>query len=248
MPKTTAVFGAGPGLGAAVARRFGREDHRVALVGRREAPLRALADDLEAAGIDAEAFPADLSDIAAIPDLVTAIRGRFDRIDVAYFAPIGTEGGFIPAAELTADALRPMLELLLLAPVELARAVLPEMIGRGDGAFLVGHGATAVAPQPHISGVGPVMAATRNWLHSLHDELAPRGVYVGTLAIGAMIARSAAHEALTSGAVTIDLPEGIELPIVDPDELADLLWDMTTARDRCEVVHPGDGAFGPASG
>jgi short-subunit dehydrogenase len=80
------------------------------------------------------------------------------------------------------------------------------------------------------------MAAMRNYLHSLHLELADSGVYVGTIAVTAMIARSAAHDALTSGA--LELPDGMELPVVDPDELADVLWGLTTARDRVEVVHP----------
>ncbi|MDT7605605.1 MAG: hypothetical protein QOG96_108 [Pseudonocardiales bacterium] len=30
----------------------------------------------------------------------------------------------------------------------------------------------------------------------------------------------------------------VELPVVDPDELADLAWDLTLKRDRVEVIHP----------
>jgi short-subunit dehydrogenase len=108
------------------------------------------------------------------------------------------------------------------------------MLERGDGAILVGHGHTAIAPRAHMSGVGPAMAAMRNYLYSLHDELAGSGIYVGTLAITAMIARSAAHNALTSGA--IEMPG--EYPVVDPDELADRLWELATARDDVELVHP----------
>jgi short-subunit dehydrogenase len=80
------------------------------------------------------------------------------------------------------------------------------------------------------------MAATRNYLHSLHAEVAASGVYVGTIAVGAMIARSAAHQVLTSG--QLDLQAGTELAVVDPDELANLLWELTTKRDRIELVHP----------
>lgn len=41
----------------------------------------------------------------------------------------------------------------------------------GGGAILIGHGASAVHPMAEMSGVGPVMAATRNYLHSLHAEV-----------------------------------------------------------------------------
>ena len=56
-----------------------------------------------------------------------------------------------------------------------------------------------------------------------------------TLAIGAMIARSAPHTAWTSGA--LDLGDA-EFPVVEPDALADLVWDLDTMRDRVEVCTP----------
>ena len=234
MSKTIAIFGAGSGLGTSVARRFGAEGYRVALVARRLEPLERLTDALTAEGIEAAPFTADLADEDAAVAVLDAIRERLGRIDVLYYAPVSIETGFIPARELRAGALRDLLQLYVLTPVELVHAVLPEMLERGDGAILVGHGHTAIAPRAHMSGVGPAMAAMRNYLHSLHDELAGSGIYVGTLAITAMIARSAAHSALTSG--TIDLPP--DLPVVDPDELADRLWELATERDEVELVHP----------
>ena len=119
--------------------------------------------------------------------------------------------------------------LLLLTPVATVQAVLPEWTERGDGAFLMTTGHTAVAPRPHLSGVGPVMAAARNYVYSLHGELADSGIYAGTLSISAMIERSEIAE-------KIDAPAG--LPIVDPDELAELYWRMYTKRDVVEQVHP----------
>jgi NADP-dependent 3-hydroxy acid dehydrogenase YdfG len=55
--KVLALLGAGPGLGAALGRRFGREGYRVALVARRPGPLEAVAAGLRAAGVKAAAFP-----------------------------------------------------------------------------------------------------------------------------------------------------------------------------------------------
>jgi hypothetical protein len=46
--------------------------------------------------------------------------------------------------------------------VEVVSAVLPEWTERGDGAFLVTTGHTAVEPRPYMSGVGPLMSAARN--------------------------------------------------------------------------------------
>lgn len=86
--KTLAIFGAGPGLGAAVAARFGREGYRVALVARRAGPLEERVAELGRAGVHAAPFPGDLTDIGGIPALVRAIEEKLGAIDVALYAPV----------------------------------------------------------------------------------------------------------------------------------------------------------------
>ncbi|MEU3612240.1 SDR family NAD(P)-dependent oxidoreductase [Streptomyces sp. NPDC006872] len=244
MSKVIAVFGAGTGLGVSVARRFGREGFRVALVARRKDRLDALVAQLAEENIEAAPFPADLSDPTAVPALVGAIRDRFGRIDVVEYAPIGGDQAFTPAAELDAATLEPLSRLFLFTPVEVFHAVLPEMVERGDGAVLMGTGYSAVQPMPHASGLGPVMAAARNYLYSLNAELADTGVYAGTLSVAALIARSAAAEAVEAqtgapvGTEPITMPNGFELPVADPDDLAEAYWDLYTKRDRVEQIHP----------
>ncbi|MFG3342892.1 SDR family NAD(P)-dependent oxidoreductase [Glycomyces sp. NPDC048151] len=234
MSKVIAVFGAGTGLGAAVARRFGAEGFRVALVARRKDRLDALVAALADEGVEAAAFPADLSRPAEVPALVAAIRERFGRIDVVEYGPIGTEQGFIPARSLDAAQLEAMAPLLLFTPLEVAQAVLPEWTERGEGSFLLTHGLSAAVPMPHMSGVGPLMSAARNWLYSLNGELAGTGVYAGTLAIGAMIAGTEVGEAAAASVAE----SGVAFPVVEPAELADLYWDMHVKQDRVEQVHP----------
>ncbi|UFS58183.1 SDR family NAD(P)-dependent oxidoreductase [Subtercola endophyticus] len=237
MPKTIAIFGAGTGLGASVAHRFGREGFRIALIGRRPAPLDSLVRDLAADGIEAHAFPADLSNVTALPAFVEKITHHFGGIDVIEYAPVSNLT-FHPAMELTAELLQGLVDLYLLAPVELVRAVLPQMLARSDGAILLGQGYSAVEGAPFMSGVGPVMAAARNYIYSLHGELAPLGIYAGTLTVTAMIERSEGHSAATSGEFAIHLPEGQTLPVVSPDDLADQYWELYTNRNRAEQIHP----------
>ena len=61
MSNSIAVFGAGPGVGQAVARRFAREGYAVTLVGRRQEPLDLLAKELTTAGATAHVITAYLS-------------------------------------------------------------------------------------------------------------------------------------------------------------------------------------------
>ena len=241
MEKVIAIFGAGPGLGNALARRFGQEGFRVALVVRRKESLDALLTELAAARIGAAAFQADLRESDRIPGLISDIREHFGRIDVVEYAPI-TTAPFIAAADLTPDALEPYVRLFLYSPIAIVQAVLPEMLERGDGAILVTHGGTAARPVPGLSGVGPIMAATRNFLFALHGEVADKGVYVGTLTNSAIIRNSAYHELTRSNEAS--KAKFSHLPIVDPEELADLYFRMMIDRKRIEANWPPIGEDG----
>lgn len=235
MSRVIAVLGAGTGLGVSVARRFGREGFRVALVARRKDRLDTLVEVLAGEGMEAVAFSADLSKPAEVPALVGAIRDRFGRIDVVAYGPISGDQGFTPAAELDAATLQGLSPLLLFTPVEVVRAVLPEWTERGEGAFLLAQGYSAAQPRPHLSGLGPVMSATRNYLYSLNAELADTGIYVGALTIASLIARS---EVSAAAQAAFESADGPHFPVVDPDDLAEHYWNMYTKRDRVEQFHP----------
>lgn len=60
--RTIAIVGAGPGMGLAIARTFGSRGFDVALVARNQAKLDDLVGTLEAEGITAAGFPADVRD------------------------------------------------------------------------------------------------------------------------------------------------------------------------------------------
>ncbi|MFE5504773.1 SDR family NAD(P)-dependent oxidoreductase [Amycolatopsis japonica] len=85
MTKTLAIFGAGPVLGLSLARRFGREGFRIALVARTTENLDALVAELARDGVEASGFVADVYEPAQIAAAVTAIG----RIDAVAFNPGG---------------------------------------------------------------------------------------------------------------------------------------------------------------
>jgi short-subunit dehydrogenase len=235
MTKSIAIFGAGPGLGQAVGRRYAREGYDVVLVARRREPLERLSRELASTGGTAHVISADLSDPAAVPALADQVRSQVGRLDALYYAPTPDEG-FVPAAGLTGRRARDYLPLIFYTLLDLVQEFLPGMLEQGDGAILTAQGASTVHGLPNMSGPGPAQAAQRNYLQSLHAEVAGKGIYVGMLYIGAVIENSAFHTWTTTPGGGSTREWG---PTVSADHLADVLWNMHTAKDPQEASFPG---------
>jgi short-subunit dehydrogenase len=230
--KTIAVFGAGPALGLAVARRFGQEGFRAALVARDRGRLDAMVAELADEGVEAAGFQADLTDRTAALGAVDAIQARFGPVDVLEYSP--TPGGNLrhSPSQLDVAAVAPLLDKFVLTPVALVGRVLPGMLEQGAGGLLFAMGAAAKYPMPRLAG-GLALSALRNYVHTLHAELKPRNIYAGTLLIGAVIEGTAAHRNASAWG------DG-QMAVVTADDLAERCWDMYQKRDRAEEqVTPG---------
>jgi len=218
---TIAIIGAGPGLGLALARRFGREGFAVALIARNPATLETLVSDLDARGIRAAAFVADAGDPAAIGRALDDARSRFGSVDVLEFSPYSAgPGSMVSPVDVTLEALRPVVESHLYGAVAAIENVLPHMRNADAGTILLTAGIGSIDPVPVFGTLNTAQAATRNLALNLHGALAGTGVYVGHVAIGVFIGE--------------DAPEG--WPHRSPADVADELWAMHVARDERERV------------
>ena len=223
MTKTIAIFGAGSGLGLATARRFAREGFHVAMIGRRQARLDALAAQLDG---PVRTFAADVTDHDQLAEAVAQIGD----VEVMAFGATGMDEVMRKPLELDAQAVRSQLELRLVAPVVATALLLPAMLERGSGSLLYATGISAIQPMPMISNVSIASTGLRTYVHTVNADAAPHGVYAGLLAVGALVQGSEAHERFSSSA---------DLPTVHPDRLAQVLWDLHTGRDQLERVVTG---------
>jgi NAD(P)-dependent dehydrogenase (short-subunit alcohol dehydrogenase family) len=82
--KVAFITGAGRGIGAAAARLFAREGARVLLAARTEAQLKAVTDEVRAAGGTAEYTVCDLADPASVRAAVQRAVDLYGRLDVAF--------------------------------------------------------------------------------------------------------------------------------------------------------------------
>ncbi|MGW7539947.1 SDR family NAD(P)-dependent oxidoreductase [Streptomyces sp. NPDC054770] len=213
-----AIVGAGPGLGAAVARRFGREGYGVALVARDGERLGALAGELAGEGVRAHGFSADVRDPHALAQALARAAEELGTVEILQYSPVPQRDFMRPVLETThADLLGPV-EFSVYGPVAAVQQVLPGMRELGRGTILFVNGGTAVIPHPDRAGTSIAFAAESAYGHLLHDRLAGEGIHVAQLVIpGAIVAGHARK---------------------DPAVLADTLWGMH--RDRHGFRHYAD--------
>jgi NAD(P)-dependent dehydrogenase (short-subunit alcohol dehydrogenase family) len=215
-----------------VAHRFGAGGYSVALISRsadRHAGyLRSLSD----AGVEAEAFTGDATQPHSLRRAVAEARNRFGRIDVGYYGPaaFGPLTGDITT--LDGAGAEEALQTVVSA-VEFASLLLPEMTERGVGGLVFAGGASSIVPMPPLGGLALASAAVRNYALTLHAALAPAGVYAGTITIGGLIERGDIYHALTADPTGFG---GVKAGTLDPDELAETVWQLYLDGTEPEFV------------
>jgi 3-hydroxy acid dehydrogenase/malonic semialdehyde reductase len=130
--KTILVTGATSGFGAAFARRFVKDGHRVIATGRRVERLKALAEELGPALYTA---PLDVTDAKAVADFLPSLPEEWRGIDVLV-NNAGLALGLGPAWESSLEDWDRMIATNVSGLVHVTRAVLPQMVERNDGLIL----------------------------------------------------------------------------------------------------------------
>jgi short-subunit dehydrogenase len=193
----------GPGVSAAVARRFAREGFEIAALARRADALQLEVDALAAAGVDARAYPADAADSAGLATTLSRVAGERGTPDVLVYNAAGVRRK--PLAELTAQELMADLQVSIGGALAATQAVLPGMLARGRGTLLYTGGGFAFEPMPAMAGVGVGKAGLRNLAFSLFAELKDRGIHAATVTICGLVKTGTAF---------------------DPDRIAESYWQL----------------------
>ncbi len=170
--RVAVVLGAAGGLGSAHARRLHAAGAKLLLVDRSEQALEPLLR----ACPGARAIGLDASDGAAVAALVERIEREDGPIERAVHAVGIMPAG--PALETDPKVTLRAMDVNFGSVVHLAHALLPRMVGRGRGAFIVYGSFSGVAPHPRLSAYCASKAAVNNYVELLAEELRGTGVRV----------------------------------------------------------------------
>ena len=225
-PAPIIVCGHGPGISDAVARRFGRAGHPVAIVARNADRLAEAARALTADGIKAEAFPCDLTDPAAVQQLVGTVRERLGPIGIVHWnAYVGGAGDLTTSSPAE---LRTVLDCAVIGLVTAVQAALPDLKAQ-RGAVLVTGGAlgnddpkfNAMAVSWGAMGLAMSKAAQHKTVGLLHQRLTTEGVFVGEVIVVAPVKGTA----FDRGNATLEATT-----------IADRFFELNERRDQVTVM------------
>jgi NAD(P)-dependent dehydrogenase (short-subunit alcohol dehydrogenase family) len=218
MTRTAVVAGVGPGLGAAVARRFAAEGCRVALLARTESYIETLAAELSDTDGSGLAVPTDLTDADAVAAAFETVREAFGSTDVLVYNASDTpwKGLTDIALDEFDDALAAGPRGALLCATEAAADMRGDAADGKAGTVVFTGATTSVRGKEGALGFSAAKFAIRGMAQSLARELGPEGVHV-------------AHVVLDGSIRPPDVVPADPPTRLDPDAIAGQYWDLVTA-------------------
>ncbi|GAB4210023.1 MAG: SDR family oxidoreductase [Roseiflexaceae bacterium] len=180
---TALIPGASSGIGAALARELARRGARVVLLARTAAALEALATEVRAAGGQADVFPVDLADPAAVEQIAPAILAQVGPPDL--LINNAGVGRWLFLEETSAEEAAAMMAVPYFAALAVTRAFLPAMLARRKhGSIVFVNSPAALMPWPGATTYTGARWALRGLAEALRADLHGTRLRVTTVVPG----------------------------------------------------------------
>jgi NAD(P)-dependent dehydrogenase (short-subunit alcohol dehydrogenase family) len=216
-PQHLLMIGAGPGVGAGVVRRFGREGFRSTLISRGDTEV---ASELRSDGLEIEAIAADIEDLDGYRKTLQRIfsAGGAPGV-VVYNAALPDPGQIL---DTTVERLRTAHDVDVIGAVIAAQVAVPVLRAAGGGTLLVTSGGFADHPVPALATLSMGKAALRSAQTLVAAGVAEDGIHAATVTIVGAVKSGTAF---------------------DPDNIAELFWTAhTDSKDAWQTEYRFTGA------
>jgi NAD(P)-dependent dehydrogenase (short-subunit alcohol dehydrogenase family) len=213
--KTAAILGVGPGLGAAVARRFAREGFAVALMARREESVAGVREEIEGAGGTALPVSADATDPASVAAAFDEVRSNLGAPGVfVYNAGAFQMGGIL---DLSPEKFDECFKANCAGAFYAAQQVLPAMVEAGRGTVLLTGATAALRGGARFSALAVGKFGLRALAQSTAREFGPQGVHVAHVVVDGQIDTPRVREMS---------PGREDHTMLSPDAIAETYWQL----------------------
>ncbi len=213
--KVIAIVGMGGGIAFGVARKFGKQNFVVAMIGRNGKKLREYKDMLEAEGVMSEFYVGNAADEFSLRDALGRIEDELGTPDVLLYNVANIRKQ--PLLTETTEEMLYDYKMNVLGAIIAAQEVTPGMKKRGNGCILLTGGGFALYPDPNFGSLGVGKAGIRNLSHSLSKALDGSGVSVGTVTVCGIVNASN--------------------PVHNPENIANKFWEIyTSGKTGTEII------------
>ena len=215
-----AILGVGPGLGAAVARRFAREGFAVALMARKEESVAGVREEIEGQGGAALPVTADATDPASVEVAFGRVRSELGDPEVfVYNAGAFQMGGIL---EIEPQQFDECFKANCAGAFYASQQVLPAMVEAGRGTILITGATASLRGSARFSALAVGKFGLRALAQSMAREFGPQGIHVAHVIIDGQINTPRMRERS---------PDREEHTMLSPDAIADTYWQLH-AQDR----------------
>jgi NAD(P)-dependent dehydrogenase (short-subunit alcohol dehydrogenase family) len=206
------IVGAGPGNGAAFARRFAREGYRIALIARGRGTL----DPLEAEVPGARGYACDATDPAAVTETFEQIRRELGPPAVLIYN--ASTRDFADIDGTSPDDFERAWRVGPFGALLAVKAMLPDLRAGGGGSIVVIGATASLKGAADFVAFASAKAALRSLAQSLARRLGPEGIHVSHVVIDAMVDMPAARR------MAPDAPDEV---FARPDDIAESVYFLT---------------------
>jgi len=217
---TAVIVGVGPGLGAALCRRFAREGMNIAVAARDAAKTEKIVAEVNAlGGGTARGFSVDTTDEAAVGKLFDDVSGDWGVPDVAIY----NAGAFMKASILdaTAEDFKRCWEANCYGGFLVGRAAATRMAPRGSGSILFTGATASKRGSAQFFNLSVGKFGLLALAQAMARELGPQGIHVAHVIIDGQI-NAGRHLKLAAERP----PEAL----LEPDDIAETYWQIHTQK------------------
>ena len=216
------VTGGGTGIGRATANVLAAYGADVVVASRRTENLEVAAAEVRDKGKRALVVTTDVRKVEDCTGLIDRTVEEFGRIDIL----VNNAGGShsMPLDQWTLDRWANMIDLNLRSVWLLSQAAAPHMIRQGSGNIVnISSGASQLG-LPYVAPYGAAKAGVNNLTKTLASDLAPDGIRVNCVAVGAIKSEGFVREMQRIGR--------------DPDDVGGRSNAQGRAGEPIEIAYP----------
>ena len=211
------VAGAGPGNGAALARRFSAAGYAVALLARSRDSIDPILAEIDGA----RGYPCDVGDVVSVGAAFANIRRDLGDAEALLFN--AGSGVFLDVESITPEQFEQAWRINALGALLCSQQVIPAMKARANCSIIFVGATASRRGNVQTAAFAPAKAAQRSLAESMARKLWPSGIHVALIIVDGVVDLPRTRKAM---------PDRPDDAFVDPAGVAEIAFQLSRQERR----------------